>query len=141
MNEYNDNFVLFDSIKKLRINGVYTGSIISKCNDKSKSVIFSDNISINDEEIKVNKGLKVGFENEFNKKVAFSKKTDFSWVSDNIPLEYSIRISDDIMTQYDEGQFSDAFPFTINMLHTAGLYLSNHPYSINHLDFEGIYFY
>jgi hypothetical protein len=39
------------------------------------------------------------------------------------------------MQLYDEGQFSDAFPFTINMLHTAGLYLDDYQYGINHLDF------
>jgi len=39
------------------------------------------------------------------------------------------------MQLYDEGQFSDAFPFTINMLHTAGLYLNNYRNKIDHLNF------
>jgi hypothetical protein len=41
----------------------------------------------------------------------------------------------DIMEVYDEGQFGDAFPYTLNLLHTAGLFLSDYEYGINHLDF------
>jgi len=48
---------------------------------------------------------------------------------------FIIRVSDDIIEQFSDNKFSDAFPFTINMLHTAGLYLNHHPYAINHLDF------
>jgi len=46
-----------------------------------------------------------------------------------------ILIPEEIMQLYDEGQFSDAFPFTINMLHTAGLYLNNYRNKIDHLNF------
>ena len=41
----------------------------------------------------------------------------------------------DIMELYDEGQFTNAFPFTLNLLHTAGLFLNDYKFSINHLDF------
>ncbi|MFX0181157.1 MAG: hypothetical protein ACFE78_13305, partial [Candidatus Hodarchaeota archaeon] len=34
-----------------------------------------------------------------------------------------------------EGQFSDAFPFTLNLLHTAGLFLDDYELGINHLEF------
>ena len=39
------------------------------------------------------------------------------------------------MNQYDEGQFFDAFPYTINLLHTVGLYFNDYKFSIDHLDF------
>lgn len=39
------------------------------------------------------------------------------------------------MKIYDEGQVSNSFPFTINLLHTATLFLNDYESSINHLDF------
>ena len=39
------------------------------------------------------------------------------------------------MEQYEQGQFSNDFPFTINLLHTAGLLLNSFEFSIDHLDF------
>lgn len=131
----NDNLVLFDNIKNIRKNGEFKGSIISKCKSKSKSVIFSDNISISDDKIVISKGLIVGFDKEGEEKIAFSKKSDFSWIDDFSSIEYSVIISDDIMNQYDEGQFSDAFPYTLNLLHTAGLYFNDYKFGIDHLDF------
>lgn len=135
MNALKENFVLYDSVKNIKIDGQYLGSIISKCKDDSNSVIFSDNILISNGEISINQGLKVGFDLEDYKKIAFSKKDDYSWIEDFSPLEYSVQISDDIMAQYDEGQFSDSFPFSINMLHTAGLFLKDFKYGIDHFDF------
>lgn len=129
-----EKIVLYDSIKNIIVNGVFTGSIISKYKDK---IIFSDNIKVSDSDgISISDGLIVGFEEENDKKVAFSRKTEFFWKfgNDN-PLEYSVLIPDEIMDVYSEEQFSDAFPFTINLLHTAGLYLNDFNYGINHLDF------
>jgi len=79
----------------------------------------------------------VGFERDVNKHLAFSKKDNFIWNNiEDCPLEYSVLISNEIMEQYDEGQFSDAFPYTITMLHTAGLYQKNSDgLSVNHLEF------
>ena len=58
MNATSD-FVLYDSLKKKISNGNYTGSIISKYDDK---IIFSDNITIsNSSEISISQGLIVGF--------------------------------------------------------------------------------
>ncbi|MHA1274042.1 MAG: hypothetical protein ACTSQP_19640 [Promethearchaeota archaeon] len=135
----NKNLVLFDSLKDIINPGDYYGSIISKCKDQYNSIIFSDNISITEfGQVSINEGLMVGFDldEQNRKKVAFSRKDSFSW--DNIkdsPLEYSVLIPQEIMNQYDEGQFSDAFPFTLNLLHTAGLYLNDYKYPIDHLDF------
>jgi hypothetical protein len=39
------------------------------------------------------------------------------------------------MEQYDQGQFSNEFPFTINLLHTAALYINDSKCGVNHLDF------
>ncbi len=131
----NDNLVLFDSVKNIRKDGEYTGSILLKCKNESKSVIFSDNITISNNKIVISQGLIVGFNKDGENIVAFSKKSDFTWIDDFSAIEYSVIISDDIMTQYDEGQFSDAFPYTINLLHTAGLYFNDYKNNINHLDF------
>ncbi|MFX1316781.1 MAG: hypothetical protein ACFE9T_13030 [Promethearchaeota archaeon] len=127
-------FVLYDSIKKIKNIGEFTGSIISKYNN---SIIFSDNIKITDlEGITISQGLLVGFEAISEKMIAFSRKSNFFW--ENLmdsALEYCVLIPNDIMELYSEGQFSDAFPFTINLLHTAGLYLNDFKQGINHLDF------
>ena len=131
MNDSTD-FVLYDALNN-RINyGTFTGSIISKCQDK---IIFSDNLTILESgEISISQGLVVGFENSDKKPSAFSKTTNFSWErSEEIPLEYALRISENIMEQFNKEQFP--FPFTISLCHTAGLYLNNDIEEINHLDF------
>jgi len=128
------DFVLYDSLNKKISNGTYTGSIISKYEDK---IIFSDNISIsNSSEISISQGLVVGFDEENEKLTAFSRKSDFFWNNlEETPLEYSVLISDSVVDEYNREQFTDDFPFTINLLHTAGLYLNHTDKEINHLDF------
>ncbi|MFX1237927.1 MAG: hypothetical protein ACFFAS_05975 [Promethearchaeota archaeon] len=135
MSTNSDNSVLYDRKKDIMMIGEFHGSIISKCRDDSNSVIFSDNITISETKIRITQGLKVGFENKSNKMIAFSYKADYVFQDDFEPLEYSVGISDEIIAIYDEGQFSDAFPYTINMLHTAGLYFNDYSYGINHFDF------
>jgi hypothetical protein len=129
-----DKFVLYDSIKSIKIIGEFTGSIISKYKE---SIIFSDNIIITDSEgINISQGLLVGFEDLTEEKVAYSRKSDFIWKNLlDSGLEYCVSIPNYIMELYSEGQFSDAFPFTITLLHTAGLYLNDYKQGINHLDF------
>ncbi|MFX1567383.1 MAG: hypothetical protein ACFFCV_03345 [Promethearchaeota archaeon] len=128
-----DSLVLFDSLKEVKINGKFKGSIISKYQDK---IIFSDNIEISDSEgISISEGLITGFEEKGKKLNAFSRKVDFKWDLDEIPLEYSVLIPEDTMEQYDQGQFSNDFPFTINLLHTAALIVNDPKYGVNHLDF------
>jgi len=128
------DFILYDSLKNRNVIGEFTGSIISKCQDK---IIFSDNLNIFDSEgISISQGLLVGFEDYYNKKIAFSKTSDFNWSDLKLsPLEYSILIPENTMERYDKEQFSDDFPYTINLLHTAGLYLKDPEFQINHLDF------
>lgn len=129
-----DKIILYDSINEIKIIGEFTGSIISKYKD---SIIFSENIKITDSEgINISQGLLVGFEDISEKKIAYSRKYDFSWENlEDSALEYCVLIPNDIMELYSEGQFSDAFPFTITLLHTAGLYLNDYKQGINHLDF------
>jgi len=132
------NIVLFDYIKNSRVKGEFSGSIISKFKEYVNYIIFSDNIKISDDnEVQISQGLMVGFERGVKKHLAFSKKDDFIWNNiDDCPLEYSVLIPDEIMEQYDEGQFSDAFPYTITMLHTAGLYQKDPDgFSVDHLEF------
>ena len=133
MNNITD-FVLYDSLNKKISHGTYTGSIISKCEDK---IIFSDNMTIsNSDEISISQGLVIGFDENNEKTTAFSRKSDFTWRNlGESSLEYSVLISDNIVDQYNREQFTDDFPFTINLLHTAGLYLNHADVEINHLDF------
>lgn len=131
-----DNKILFDSVKKIQLEGEFEGSIITRCKDDNDSIIFSDNLKIsNSEGIFITDGFRVGFELNYNKKVAFSRKIEAQWYEDFESIEYSILISEDIMHIYDEGQFSDAFPYTLNKLNTAALYLDDYQYGINHLEF------
>lgn len=143
-----DDLVLYDPIKNKIIEGKFNGSIISIVSstktlqkddmeeERINLIIFSDNIEISKNKISIVSGLMVGFEENFNDIVAFSKKSDFTWFDlESSPLKYSILIPSEIMELFDEGQFSDAFPFTINLLHTAGLYLNDSNFKIDHLDF------
>ncbi|MFX1313629.1 MAG: hypothetical protein ACFFHD_13625 [Promethearchaeota archaeon] len=128
------DFILYDSFKNRKVSGEFIGSIISKCQDK---IIFSDNLKISEsKDISISQGLLVGFEDDENKRVAFSKVSDFNWSDLRLsPLEYCILIPENTMERYDKEQFSDDFPYTINLLHTAGLYLKDPEFQINHLDF------
>ncbi len=131
-----DNIIIYDSVKSINLEGDFHGSIITRCKDDNDSIIFSDNLKISDSEgIFITNGLRVGFELIYNKKVAFSRKIESQWYEDFESIEYSILISEDIMQIYDEGQFSDAFPYTLNKLNTAALYLDDSEYGINHLEF------
>lgn len=128
--------ILYDSLKKIKIEGDFNGSIITKCNDDPNSIIFSDNMKISySKGIFISNGLKVGFEKSYNKQSAFSRVSNFHWNENLSRIEYSVLIPDDIMLLYSEGQFSDAFPFTLNLLHTAALYLDDFEFRINHLEF------
>ncbi|MFX1365436.1 MAG: hypothetical protein ACFFCE_11525 [Promethearchaeota archaeon] len=127
------DFVLFDSLKSIKIEGEFTGSIISKYQDK---IIFSDNIKISESEgITISGGLITGFEKTGMEINPFSRKIDLKCSINDTPLEYCVIIPDDTMEQYDQGQFSNELPYTINLLHTAGLLLNNHNCKLNHLDF------
>lgn len=127
------NFILYDSLKGIQTNGEFTGSIISKWQD---NIIFSDTIIVSElEGITISEGLLVGFEKVEKNIHPFSRSMDFKWNLNEIPLEYSILIPENTMEQYDQGQFSNDFPFTINLLHTAGLLLDDPKFGLNHLDF------
>lgn len=130
----NDNYILFDRLRNIKRYGKFYGPIISKL---QASIILSNNIQISkDDGISIEQGLIVGFEEKNEKITAFSKKSDFIWKNlEKAPLEYSVLISENIMEQYNHGQFTDDFPFTINLLHTAGLYLNDSVSHINHLNF------
>jgi len=131
-----DNSILYDPVKGIQLEGEFEGSIITRCKDDNDSVIFSDNLKIsNSKGIFITDGFRVGFELNYNKKVAFSRRIEAQWYEDFESIEYSILISEDIMQIYDEGQFSDAFPYTLNKLTTAALYLDDNQYRINHLEF------
>jgi hypothetical protein len=131
-----ENIVIYDSERDINLEGEFQGSIITRCKDENDSIIFSDNLKIsNSEGIFINNGLRVGFELIYDKKLAFSRKIEAQWYEDFESIEYSILISADIMQVYDEGQFSDAYPYTLNKLNTAALYLDDYKYGINHLEF------
>lgn len=127
------SFVLIDSLKEILIKGEFTGSIVTKC---EAEIIFSDNIKISESDgIKISEGLLIGFEKSGDKINPFSRTSDLRWDLEEFPIDYSLLIPENVMEQYDRGQFSDDFPFTINLLHTAGLYLHDEKFGINHLDF------
>ncbi len=127
------DFILFDSLKDILIYGEFTGSIISKCQEE---VIFSDNIKISESEgIIISEGLVIGFEHVGNNLIPYSKSSDLEWNLKEFPLEYSVLIPETTMEQYDQGQFTNNFPFTINLLHTASLYINDNKFGVNHLDF------
>jgi hypothetical protein len=130
-----DDFILFDSIRNKMIEGDFSGSIITKLKAECDFILFSDAVQISRENgVLFKNGLKIGFEMRNNDNSAFSQKITNSAVEFEL-IDFCVQIPDDVMQLYDEGQFSDAFPFTINLLHTAGLYLDDPQSGIDHLDF------
>jgi hypothetical protein len=135
MNDINE-IVLYDLVQGIIREGDYVGSIITKCKNDHKSIIFSDKVRISkDNGLFLEKGLNIGFEILNHRSSAFSRRLSKFSINDLSTIEYCIKIPPDIMILYDEGQFSDAFPFTLNLLHTSGLYLNDYKFGINHLDF------
>lgn len=134
MSNFN-GIVLFDSEQDITIEGDFSGSIITKLKTDPNFIIFSDAIQISRAKgILFKNGLKIGFETKDNTCTASSQK--ITNVLENFEIiHYCVRIPEDVMQSYDEGQFSDAFPYTINLLHTAGLYLNELNQKVDHLDF------
>jgi len=128
------DIVLYDKLHDIIIRESYNGSIISILDNKPVSIIFSDNISINNNEVSFKEAMITGFDLKGSNMTAFSRKIKNKSLNLN-DFAYIIRVSDDIIEQFSDNKFSDAFPFTINLLHTAGLYLNNSAYHIDHLDF------
>jgi len=78
-----DNSILYDPVKGIQLEGEFEGSIITRCKDDNDSVIFSDNLKIsNSEGIFITDGFRVGFELNYNKKVAFSRRIEAQWYED-----------------------------------------------------------
>ena len=72
---YIDGFVLFDSINDIRIEGAFSGSIITKLKTEYDYIIFSDSVEISKENgLFFKNGLKIGFETRNNIYSAFSQK-------------------------------------------------------------------
>ena len=128
------DIVLFDKINNVLIKEEFTGSIISILDDNPNKIIFSDNILINADEVLFKVAMVIGFNLKEEEMVAFSEKINNKTLKLN-DFEYIIRVSDDIIDQFTRNEFSDTFPFTMTMLHTAGLFFNNLKYGINHLDF------
>lgn len=131
----NAPIIIYDTINGIENHGNYSGSIITKFH--GEKIIFSDNIEVKPNVITIYNGLLVGTqESNSMKKEAFSEKSKILVYKNQNQLEYSIKVPDDIMKQFDKGRFSETYPFTINLLHSAILYYKKSYFkSIDHLDF------
>jgi len=129
-----EKFIIYDSVKKIKEDGEFTGSIITKC--KNSNIIFSDKLISKENCLEIPKGLMVGFKpiDDF-KKEAFSKTSQFSINLDQEQIDYSLLIPKAELEKFDQERFSVTFPYSINLLHSAGLLLAEGKYKINHLDF------
>ncbi|MBY9005193.1 MAG: hypothetical protein KGD63_00360 [Candidatus Lokiarchaeota archaeon] len=126
--------IIYDSVKNIRTHGKFNGSIIVMC--KNENIILTDSLVYYDNIIEINKGLMVGFESILaNKKEAFSISSNFRFNLDEDTIDYSVLIPEDLVEKFDKERFSDAFPYTINLLHSAGLLLNENHLGMNHLDF------
>ncbi len=130
----NKKYIIFDSIKSIKTYGKFNGSIIVKC--KNENIILTDSINLKDDSLEITKGLMVGFESILpGKEEAFSMSSNYSYNLRDDSIDYAILIPEDLVEKFDKERFSDAFPYTINLLHSAGLLLNENQIKINHLDF------
>ncbi len=126
--------IIFDSVKNIRTHGKYNGSIIVMC--KNEHIILTDSLNFFDNIIEISKGLIIGFETMVsNKREAFSLSSNFKFDLNNDALDYCVQIPEDLVEKFDNERFSNEFPYTINLLHSAGLLLNENQLRINHLDF------
>ncbi|TXT60099.1 MAG: hypothetical protein BAJALOKI3v1_960002 [Promethearchaeota archaeon] len=129
-----ERYIIYDSIKNFRELGEFKGSCITKC--KNDTIIFSDKLYSNENIIEIPKGLKIGFESiSEQKKEAFSKSARYEYDIKKGEIDYSVLVPEEEIEQFDQERFSETFPYAINLLHSAGLYLSENNFKINHLNF------
>lgn len=125
--DYPEN-LLFDSRLKISQNGTHKGSIITILDDTSKSMIFSDLIEILDDKL-VLEGLKVGVK----EKAAVCYKGKFTCKKADV--NFSVKIDDYIVEQFENERFNASFPYMISVLNTHLLYKNSDRNRVNHLDF------
>ncbi|MBD3196814.1 MAG: hypothetical protein GF317_17285 [Candidatus Lokiarchaeota archaeon] len=128
------DYVLYDALNNIKRNGEFNGSIIIKC--KNENIILSESVVIDDNNLILPEGLLIGLDNINNsKKEAISESSHYTLRLDENLIEYCLLVPKELIEKFDKERFSDAFPYTINLLHSACLFLNDNNFSINHLDF------
>ncbi|MHA1783259.1 MAG: hypothetical protein ACTSUL_07505 [Promethearchaeota archaeon] len=131
-----DDIILYDPINNVMNEGEYFGSIVLKFKGNQGAIILSDNVDLSSNVgFTFDQAIKIGFKIQDNKKVAYLQKIQNQIINDFDIVEYCIKVSDSLMDEYDKRYWSSTLPSTITMVHTAGLYLKDPQYEINHLDF------
>lgn len=129
-----EQYIIYDSMKNIRELGEFNGSCVTKCTDNT--IIFSDNLISNEKYLDIPKGLMCGFKTTSDyRKEAFSKSSKYFFYFDENEVDYSVLIPKKEIERFDQERFSETFPYAINLLHSAGLYLVEDNYIINHLNF------
>lgn len=129
-----EQYIIYDSMRKIREFGEFNGSCVTKCKDNN--IIFSDKLISEENYLEIPKGLMIGFEKgSENEKEAFSKSSQFLYNLEKNEVDYSVLVPENVIERFDKERFSETFPYAINLLHSAGLYLSERNYKINHLKF------
>lgn len=129
-----DSLTIFDARNGITRPGSYAGAIVTRLKDFYDSIIISDNVAITGDILHVDKGLLVGFE----KTEAFSRPVTIETsIGNGGPgtVDYVFRVGDEIIEQFDQGSFSNAFPYTLSFLHSAGILKIDEAHAVNHLDF------
>ncbi len=109
--------------------GKFTGGFITKLHNKPGILIFSDNLEIRENEVRI-KGLHIGIRNG----ASFSEER-ISEIHGIHKVDYCVQLDQEIVSEFDAARFSASYPNIIRFLKTTCLFFDSKEKEINHLDF------
>jgi len=124
-----DPIIIYDKYANVLHPGEYTGGIIIKLQNQVVKMIFSDHVVINEFFLDIS-GLAVGL----RQGRAFSTEQKLHLNSFN-DIIYIVRLTPEIIKEFDSARFSAIYPNIVRLLHTAVLYHNPGSKLIDHLDF------
>lgn len=125
----NNSNIMIDRFNDIQAQGIFKGGFITKLTGSTDTLIFSDNLSSEDGQIKIT-GMHIGFRNG----KAYSEDRT-STINDVNGIDYSIQLEQEIISEFDEARFSASYPNIIRFLKTSCMFLDTDYKQINHLDF------
>ena len=126
-------YVIIDKNQNLKRFGEYSGGILTKLIGSTKSLIFSEKLTLSEDPLNLNvkiQGLHVFFENGL-----IQSKEKESIITDINEIDYCIQLKPELVQEFDSQRFSAHYPHIVRFLHTACLYLDADSYKIDHLQF------
>ena len=122
--------IIFDKKNGIHKVGEFTGSILTLIIGEIDTLIFSDNVIIDEREFSI-KGLHIGIKDHH----AYSEEKSTKFLYDMSRIDYCVKLDPQIVHEFDSARLSAGYPNIVRFLHTACLYLNDDNHPIDHLEF------